>query len=64
MRSPALRDKTISLTPVEQPHDRYGRTVAQVFADGLWVQAALLKAGEVRGARSLERSLQQSIACR
>jgi micrococcal nuclease len=49
----ALRDKTISLAPVEPPRDRYGRTVAQVFADGLWVQTRLLRAGEVRAAPDL-----------
>jgi micrococcal nuclease len=49
----ALHDKTVSLTPVEQSSDRYGRTLAQVFADGLWVQATLLRTGEVRAAPDL-----------
>jgi endonuclease YncB( thermonuclease family) len=49
----ALRDKTISLTPVEQSSDRYGRALAQVFADGVWVQAALLRTGDVRAAPDL-----------
>ena len=49
----ALHDKTVSLTSVEPSSDRYGRTLAQVFADGLWVQATLLRAGEVRAAPDL-----------
>jgi micrococcal nuclease len=49
----ALRDRTVSLAPAETPRDRYGRTVAQVFADGTWVQAALVAAGEVRAAPDL-----------
>jgi len=28
--------------------DRYGRVLAQVFADGAWVQGAMLRAGELR----------------
>jgi endonuclease YncB( thermonuclease family) len=48
-----LRDKTVSLTAIEQSRDRYGRTVAQVFADGVWVQATLLRAGELRAAPDL-----------
>ena len=46
----ALRDRTVTLAPAEPSHDRYGRTIAQVFADQTWVQAALLSAGEVRAA--------------
>jgi endonuclease YncB( thermonuclease family) len=46
----ALSNRTISLASAETSRDRYGRSVAQVFADGTWVQAALLKAGEVRAA--------------
>ena len=49
----ALRDRTVSLTATEALRDRYGRTVAQVVADGVWVQAALLKDGEVRAAPDL-----------
>ena len=49
----ALRDRSLSLTPAETPRDRYGRTIAQVFADGTWVQAALVAAGEVRAAPDL-----------
>jgi len=49
----ALRDRTVSLAPADAPRDRYGRTIAQVFADGTWVQAALLQAGEVRVAPDL-----------
>jgi endonuclease YncB( thermonuclease family) len=46
----AMRDRTVTLAPADAPRDRYGRTVAQVFADGAWVQAALLAAGEVLAA--------------
>ena len=47
--SKVLRDRTVTLAPADDAaRDRYGRTLAQVFADGTWVQAALLRAGEVR----------------
>lgn len=49
----ALRDRTVTVAPAELPRDRYGRTLAQVFADGIWIQEALLKAGEVRAAPDL-----------
>ena len=49
----ALRDRTLTLAESGMPRDRYGRTVAQVFADGTWVQTALLAAGEVRAAPDL-----------
>jgi endonuclease YncB( thermonuclease family) len=49
----ALRDRTVSLAPAEPARDRYGRTIVQVFADGTWVQAALLQAGEARAAPDL-----------
>jgi endonuclease YncB( thermonuclease family) len=49
----ALRNRTVSLAPAELTRDRYGRSVAQVFADGTWVQGALLRAGEVRAAPDL-----------
>jgi len=45
----ALRGGAVSLVE-EGPHDRYGRMVAQVFAGGVWVQGALLKAGQLRAA--------------
>ena len=49
--SKVLRDRTVTLAPADDAaRDRYGRTIAQVFADGTWVQAALLRAGEVRAA--------------
>lgn len=43
-----LRDRTVTLAPADAARDRYGRVVAQVFADQTWIQAALLAAGEVR----------------
>jgi len=49
----ALRDRTVTLAESGTPRDRYGRTVAQVFADGTLVQIALLEAGEVRAAPDL-----------
>ena len=49
--SKILRDRTVTIAPAEEAaRDRYGRTVAQVFADGTWVQTALLSAGEARAA--------------
>jgi endonuclease YncB( thermonuclease family) len=54
----ALRDRTVTVAAGEAPRDRYGRTVAQVFADGIWVQAGLLEAGEVRAAPDVA-----SVAC-
>jgi endonuclease YncB( thermonuclease family) len=45
-----LRDRTVTLALAEAPRDRYGRTVAHVFADGTWVQATLLVAGEALAA--------------
>jgi hypothetical protein len=45
-----LGGRTVTIAPAESLRDRYGRRVAQVFADGTWVQAALLRAGEVRAA--------------
>jgi micrococcal nuclease len=46
--SKLLRDRTVTITPAETARDRYGRTIAQVFADGTWVQAELLRIGEAR----------------
>lgn len=48
--SKILRDRTVTIAPADTARDRYGRTIAQVFADGTWVQAVLLQAGEVRAA--------------
>ncbi len=45
-----LRDRTVTIAPADAARDRYGRTIAQVFADGTWVQATLLQTGEVRAA--------------
>ncbi len=45
-----LRDRTVTMAPEDAVRDRYGRTIAQVFADRTWVQAALLQTGEVRAA--------------
>jgi micrococcal nuclease len=49
----ALRDRTIAIAPAATEKDRYGRTLAQVFADDTWVQAALIEAGEARVAPDL-----------
>lgn len=49
----ALRNRAIALAPAEPSRDRYSRSVAQVFADGTWIQSALLRAGEVRAAPDL-----------
>jgi len=49
----ALRDRSVALAAAEPQRDRYGRTVAQVFADGTWVQSTLLQAGQVRAAPDL-----------
>jgi micrococcal nuclease len=49
----ALRDRTVTLAPAQTPRDRYGRSLAHVFADGVWVQGALLRDGEVRAAPDL-----------
>ena len=43
-----LRGGPLTLSGEEGPRDRYGRVLAQVFAGGASVQAALLRAGEVR----------------
>jgi len=48
-----LRNRTVTLAEAGTSRDRYGRTVAQVFADGTPVQIALLEAGEVRAAPDL-----------
>lgn len=45
-----LKDRTVTLAFAGAERDRYGRLLAQVFADDLWVQAALLKAGWARAA--------------
>ena len=44
-----LRTGALTLA-ADGPPDRYGRVVAEVFADGAWVQANLLKAGVLRAA--------------
>lgn len=41
-----LRSGPLTLTG--DTRDRYGRLLAQVFADGAWVQGAMLRAGELR----------------
>ncbi len=43
-----LAGKSITLAVGTPERDRYGRLVAQVFANGAWVQGPLLKAGLVR----------------
>ena len=43
-----LRSGSLTLLGEEGSRDRYGRIRAQVFVDGASVQAALLRAGEVR----------------
>ena len=43
-----LRGGSLTLAGEEAPRDRYGRVLAHVFAGGVSVQAALLRAGEVR----------------
>jgi endonuclease YncB( thermonuclease family) len=43
----ALQTGALTLVDESAP-DRYGRIVAEVFADGAWVQANLLKAGTLR----------------
>jgi endonuclease YncB( thermonuclease family) len=48
--SKILRDRTVMIASGEVSRDRYGRTVAQVFADGTWVQAELLRVGQARAA--------------
>ena len=48
-----LQNKTLTLAAAANPRDRYGRSVAQVFADGVWVQAELLKRGQVRASPDL-----------
>jgi len=48
-----LQNKTLAITPAAAGRDRYGRTVAVVFADGAWVEAQLLKRGQVRAAPDL-----------
>ena len=43
-----------ALTLAPQPKsDRYGRTLAQVFADGVWVQADLVRSGLMRASPGL-----------
>jgi len=44
-----LRSGPLTLAADGMP-DRYGRVPAQVFAGGAWVQAAMLRAGELRAA--------------
>jgi micrococcal nuclease len=46
----ALRGRTISIGGAQPSRDRYGRVLAQVFSDAMWVQRALLEAGEIRAA--------------
>jgi endonuclease YncB( thermonuclease family) len=48
--SKVLSDRTVTIAPADATRDRYGRTLAQVFADGMWVQASLLQSGAVRAA--------------
>jgi endonuclease YncB( thermonuclease family) len=43
-----LRSGPLTLSGEERPRDRYGRLRAQIFAGGSSVQAALLRAGDVR----------------
>jgi endonuclease YncB( thermonuclease family) len=44
----ALNGGAITIAPVEDAPDRYGRILAQVFAGDAWVQGSLLQAGAVR----------------
>ena len=44
----ALSGGAITLATAEGAADRYGRVLAQVFADSTWVQGSLLKAGTLR----------------
>ena len=45
-----IGNRPILLAPADQERDHYGRLVAQIFAGGEWLQAALLRAGWVRAA--------------
>ena len=42
-----LRTGLLTLA-AESPADRYGRVIGEVFSDGAWVQAQLLRAGALR----------------
>ena len=44
----ALGTGPLTLGLDDGARDRYGRVLAQVFANGTWVQAAMLRAGEFR----------------
>jgi micrococcal nuclease len=46
MLAAVLRSGPLTLAAVETK-DRYGRLLAQVFANGAWVQGAMLRAGEM-----------------
>jgi micrococcal nuclease len=60
----ALSGGVITLAVAEGASDRYGRVLAQVFANGNWVQGNLLKAGMLRMApdRAGAPCAKQSIA--
>ena len=45
-----LGARFLTLAFTAEEHDRYGRVVAQVFADGEWVQGAILSSGLARAA--------------
>jgi micrococcal nuclease len=51
-----LAGKSLSLALAAPGRDRYGRLVGQVFADGIWVQEELLKAGLARAAPDIGSS--------
>lgn len=40
-----LRDRTITMTFDSQRHDRYGRTLGYVYADGIMLNESLVRAG-------------------
>lgn len=46
----ALRKGALMLVPGDAGRDRYGRMLAQVFADGAWVEGAMVKSGALRAA--------------
>jgi endonuclease YncB( thermonuclease family) len=48
-----LAERSLTVAPAGTPRDRYGRTVAFVFADRVSVQTSLVRAGDVRAAPDL-----------
>jgi endonuclease YncB( thermonuclease family) len=51
--SALLANRRITIAPAATPRDRYGRLQGQVFADGVWIQAALLREGAALAAPDL-----------